>query len=42
MQPIKVGCPNIHRTHVTANYSTNNKVVFFFVSDLKIVYYNNY
>ena len=29
-------------THVTANNSTNNNVVFFFVSDLKIAYYNNY
>ena len=27
--------------HVTANISTNDNV-FFFVSDLKIVYYNNY
>ena len=26
----------IYRTHVTANNSTNNNVVFFFVSDLKI------
>ena len=33
------GCLNIHGTHVTA---TNNNVVFFFVSDLKIVYDNNY
>ena len=29
-------------THVTANNSTNNDVVFFFDSVLKIVYYNNY
>ena len=36
------GCLNIYGTHVTANNSTNNNVVFFFVSDLKIVYYNNY
>ena len=37
-------CLNIHGTHVTANInSTNNSVVFFFfLSDLKIVYYNNY
>ena len=28
---------NIHETHVTVNNSTNNNVVFFFVSDLKIV-----
>ena len=27
---------------MTANNSTNNNVVFFFVSDLKIVYDNNY
>ena len=32
------GCLNIHRTHVTANNSTSNNVVFFFVTDLKIVY----
>ena len=37
-----IGCLNIHRTHVTADYSIYNYVVFFFVSDLKIVYYNNY
>ena len=42
MQPIKIACLNIHVTHVTANYSTNNNVVFFFVSDLKKVYNNNY
>ena len=41
MQPINIGCLNIHGTHVTANNSTNDNV-FFFVSDLKIVYYNNY
>ena len=35
-------CLNIYRTHVAANNFTNNNVVFFFVSDLKIVYYNNY
>ena len=34
---IRTGCLNIHRTHTTANNSTNNNVVFFFVSDLKIV-----
>ena len=33
---------NIYGTYVTAHNSTNNNVVFFFVSDLKIVYYNNY
>ena len=37
-----IGCLNIHETHVTANNSTNNNIVFFFVSDLKIVYYKNY
>ena len=37
-----LGCLNIHETHVTANNSTNNNVVFFFVLDLKIVFYNNY
>ena len=36
-----IGCPNIHGTHVTANNWTNNNV-FFFVSDLKILYNNNY
>ena len=33
-----IGCLNIHGTHVTVN----NNAMFFFVSDLKIVYYNNY
>ena len=33
---IYIGCLDIHGTHVTENNSTNNKVVFFFVSDLKI------
>ena len=32
-----IGCLNIHGTRVTANNSTNNNVVFFFVSDLKIL-----
>ena len=32
---------NIQGIHVIANNSTNNNV-FFFVSDLKIEYYNNY
>ena len=36
------GCLNIHGAHVTANYSTNKNVVFVFVLDLKIVFYNNY
>ena len=35
------GFLNVHGTHVTANYSTNKNGVFFFISDLKIVYYNN-
>ena len=35
-----IGCLNIHGTHVTANNSTNN--MFFSVSDLKIVNYNNH
>ena len=40
---LNTGCLNIHETHVTANNSTNNNyVVFFFVSDLNIVHYNNY
>ena len=30
-----IGCLNIHGTHVNANNSTNNNVVFFFVSYLK-------
>ena len=29
-------------THVTANNSNDNNVEFFFVSYLKIVYFNNY
>ena len=37
-----IGCLNIQGTHVTANNSTNYNVMFFIVSDLKIVYYNNY
>ena len=37
-----IGYLIIHRTHVTANNSINNNVVFFLVSDLKIVYYNDY
>ena len=36
------GCLNINGTHVTANNSTTNKDMLFSVSDLKIVYYNNY
>ena len=34
-----IGCLDIHGTHVTANNSTNNNVVFIFVPDLKIEYY---
>ena len=37
-----IGCLNIHGTHVTDNNSSKNNVAFFFVLDLKIVYYNNY
>ena len=35
-------CLNIHGTHLTANNSIYNNAVFFFASDLKIIYYNNY
>ena len=38
---VNIGCLDIHGTHLTANNSVNNNV-FFFVSDLKIVYYDNY
>ena len=38
---IYIGCFNIHETHVTASDSTYNNIVLFFVSDLKIEYYNN-
>ena len=34
-------CLNIYGTHVTDDNSTNNNA-FFFVSDLKIVNFNNY
>ena len=37
-----IGCLNIYKTHVIANNSTNNNGVFFFVSGLKIVYYNSF
>ena len=37
-----LGCLNIHWTNKTDNNSTNNNFGFFFVSDLKIVYNNNY
>ena len=39
---IYIGCLNIYGTHVTANNTTTDNVVSFFVSDLKIVHYNNY
>ena len=39
---VPIGCLSIHGTHVIANNSTNNNAVFFFVPDLKLVYYNNY
>ena len=35
------GCLNINGTYVTDNNSTNSNFMFFSVSDLKIVYYNN-
>ena len=35
-----IGCFYIHGTHVNANKSTNINVVFFFISDLKIINYN--
>ena len=34
-------CLNIRGTYVTANKSTYNNIEFFFLSDLKIFYYNN-
>ena len=37
-----IGCVNIQETRVTANKSTTNNVQFFFASDFKIVYNNNY
>ena len=40
-QYIYVGCLNIHGIHVSANCSTNNNAVFFYVSDQKLVYNNN-
>ena len=36
-----IGCFNIHGTPETANNSSNI-VVFFFVTDVKIIYINNY
>ena len=39
---IYIGCLNIHDPLVTANNSTTNNAVSFFVSDLETVYYNNY
>ena len=37
-----IGCLSLYGIHLTANNFTNNNVVFFFVSDLKMAYYNNY
>ena len=37
-----IGYINIHGTHVTANNSTTYNVLFLYISDLKIVCYNNY
>ena len=37
-----IRCLIVHGIYVTAINSTTNNVVFFFVSYLKIVYYNNY
>ena len=39
---VSIGFINIHGTHMTVNNSTSNSDMFFFVSDLKIVYNNNY
>ena len=36
-----IECLNVHGTDVTDNNSTNRNV-FFFVSDLQIVYFKNY
>ena len=36
-----IGYLNIHATYVIANNFTKNNIVFFFVSDFKIVYYDN-
>ena len=41
MKSINIGYLNIHGTHVTDNNSTYNNM-FFFISDLDIVNYNNY
>ena len=35
-------CLYIHETQMAADNSTANNIVFFFVSDFKIVYYNNF
>ena len=42
MQPINIGCLDIHGTHVTANNSINNNIVFFSYFRFEKVYYNNY
>ena len=36
-----IECLKIHGTHLTANNSTNNNVMFFFVLDSEIVYCNS-
>ena len=36
-----IGCLSILETHVTADNSINNNVVFIFVSELKIIHSNN-
>ena len=36
---VSIGCLDIHKTDVATNNAINSKVVFFFVSDFKIVYY---
>ena len=37
-----IGCLNLNGTYVITNNSTYNNIVFFFVSDLNIVYNNNF
>ena len=39
---ILVGCINIRGTHVATNNSKTNNILFFLISELKIVYYNKY
>ena len=38
---INITCLNTHGIHVTANNSTTNNVMLFFVLDFKIASYNN-